>query len=59
MIGGLTSAFPVSSSNSRSAVNDATGAGSQASVVIAAVVVGMFLLVAMPLIEPLPRRRWA
>ncbi len=55
VLGGLSSAFPVSSSNSRSAVNDATGARSQAAVLVAAVVVGVFLLVAMPLIEPLPK----
>ena len=54
ILGGLTSAFPVSSSNSRSAVNDAAGARSQGAVVFAAVVVGLFLLFAMPLIEPLP-----
>ena len=54
LVGGLTGAFPVSSSNSRSAVNDAAGARSQAAVIVAAVVVGMFLLFAMPLIEPLP-----
>ena len=55
LIGGLTGAFPVSSSNSRSAVNDSTGARSQAAVVVAAAVVGLFLLFAMPLIEPLPK----
>jgi sulfate permease, SulP family len=55
LVGGVTSAFPVSSSNSRSAVNDSTGARSQLSVIIAAVVVGVFLLVAMPVIEPLPK----
>ena len=55
LIGGLTSAFPVSSSNSRSAVNDSSGAKSQGAVVVAAAVVGLFLLVAMPLIEPLPK----
>ena len=55
VVGGLTSAFPVSSSNSRTAVNDSTGAKTQAAVVVAAVVVGIFLLVAMPLIEPLPK----
>ena len=55
LMGGLTSAFPVSSSNSRSAVNDSTGAKSQAAVVVAAAVVGLFLLFAMPLIEPLPK----
>ena len=54
VVGGLTGAFPVSSSNSRSAVNDSTGARSQAAVLVAAAVVGLFLLVAMPLIEPLP-----
>lgn len=54
LVGGLTGAFPVSSSNSRSAVNDAAGARSQAAVVVAAAVVGLFLLFAMPLIEPLP-----
>ena len=54
VIGGLTSAFPVSSSNSRSAVNDAGGARSQAAVIVAAAVVGLFLLFAMPLIKPLP-----
>ncbi len=54
LVGSMTGAFPVSSSNSRSAVNDAAGAQSQAAVLIAAVVVGLFLLVAMPLIEPLP-----
>jgi SulP family sulfate permease len=54
LIGGLTGAFPVSSSNSRSAVNDSTGARSQAAVLVAAAVVGLFLLFAMPLIEPLP-----
>ncbi len=36
LIGGLTGAFPVSSSNSRSAVNDAAGAQSQAAVLMAA-----------------------
>ena len=55
VLGGLTSAFPVSSSNSRSAVNDATGARSQAAAIVAAAVVGLFLLFAMPLIEPLPK----
>ncbi len=55
LIGGLTSAFPVSSSNSRSAVNDSSGARSQGAVVVAAAVVGLFLLFAMPLIEPLPK----
>ena len=55
LIGGLSSAFPVSSSNSRSAVNDSSGAKSQAAVVVAAAVVGLFLLFAMPLIEPLPK----
>ncbi len=55
LVGGLTSGFPVSSSNSRSAVNDAAGAGSQLAVIVAAIVVGIFLLVAMPLIEPLPK----
>ena len=54
LIGGLTSAFPVSSSNSRSAVNDSAGARSQGAVIVAAAVVGLFLLFAMPLIEPLP-----
>ena len=54
LVGGLTGAFPVSSSNSRSAVNDSAGAKSQAAVLVAAVVVGLFLLFAMPLIEPLP-----
>ncbi len=55
LMGGLTSAFPVSSSNSRTAVNDSSGAKSQGAVVVAAVVVGLFLLFAMPLIEPLPK----
>ena len=55
LVGGVTSAFPVSSSNSRSAVNDSTGARSQAAVVVAAAVVGLFLLFAMPLVEPLPK----
>jgi len=55
LVGGFTSAFPVSSSNSRSAVNDATGARSQLAVIIAAIVVGIFLLFAMPLIKPLPK----
>ena len=55
LVGGLTGAFPVSSSNSRSAVNDSSGAKSQGAVVIAAAVVGLFLLFAMPLIEPLPK----
>ncbi len=54
LVGGLTGAFPVSSSNSRSAVNDSAGAKSQAAVLVAAVVVGLFLIFAMPLIEPLP-----
>ena len=54
LMGGLTGAFPVSSSNSRSAVNDSAGARSQAAVIVAAAVVGVFLLFAMPLIEPLP-----
>lgn len=55
VVSGLTSAFPVSSSNSRTAVNDSTGAKTQAAVIVAAAVVGVFLLVAMPLIEPLPK----
>lgn len=55
LVGGLTAAFPVSSSNSRSAVNDSTGARSQAAVVVAAAIVGLFLLFAMPLIQPLPK----
>lgn len=55
VVGGLTSAFPGSSSNSRTAVNDSTGAKTQAAVIVAAAVVGVFLLVAMPLIEPLPK----
>ncbi len=55
LVGGLTGAFPVSSSNSRSAVNDSAGARSQAAVIVAAAVVGVFLLFAMPLIEPLPK----
>ena len=55
LVGGLTSAFPGSSSNSRTAVNDSTGAKTQAAVIVAAAVVGIFLLVAMPLIEPLPK----
>ncbi len=55
VVGGMTSAFPGSSSNSRTAVNDSTGAKTQAAVIIAAAVVGIFLLVAMPLIEPLPK----
>lgn len=55
LLGGLTSAFPISSSNSRSAVNDSTGACSQLAVLVAAAVVGIFLLFAMPLIEPLPK----
>ena len=54
LLGGLTGAFPVSSSNSRTAVNDSAGAKSQAAVLVAAAVVGLFLLFAMPLIEPLP-----
>ncbi len=54
LVGGLTGAFPVSSSNSRSAVNDSAGARSQAAVLVAAAVVGLFLIFAMPLIEPLP-----
>ena len=54
-VGGLTSAFPSSSSNSRTAVNDSTGAKTQAAVIFAAAVVGLFLLVAMPMIEPLPK----
>ena len=55
IVGGLTSAFPVSSSNSRSAVNNAAGARSQLAAISAAIVVGIFLLFAMPLIEPLPK----
>ena len=55
LTGGLTGAFPVSSSNSRSAVNDSAGARTQGAVIVAAAVVGLFLLFAMPLIEPLPK----
>ncbi len=55
LAGGVSGAFPVSSSNSRSAVNDSTGAKTQASVIVAAGVVGLFLLFAMPLVEPLPK----
>ncbi len=55
LVGGLSGAFPVSSSNSRSAVNDAVGAKSQGAVIVAAALVAIFLLFAMPLIEPLPK----
>ena len=55
VVGGLTGAFPVSSSNSRSAVNDAVGAKSQGAVIVAAVLVAICLFFAMPLIEPLPK----
>ncbi len=55
LAGGVSGAFPVSSSNSRSAVNDSTGAKTQASVIVAAGVVGLFLVFAMPLVEPLPK----
>jgi SulP family sulfate permease len=55
VVGGLSGAFPVSSSNSRSAVNDAVGAKSQGAVIVAAALVAIFLLFAMPLIEPLPK----
>ena len=55
VVSGPMGAFPVSSSNSRTAVNDSTGAKTQAAVIVAAAVVGVFLLVAMPLIEPLPK----
>ncbi len=55
LVGGLSGAFPVSSSNSRSAVNDSVGAKSQGAVLVAAALVAIFLLFAMPLIEPLPK----
>ena len=55
LVGGLSGAFPVSSSNSRSAVNDSVGARSQGAVLVAAALVAIFLLFAMPLIEPLPK----
>ena len=55
LVGGLMSGFPISSSNSRSAVNDATGAKSQLSVIVAAGMVGLFLLFLMPLIAPVPK----
>ena len=55
LMGGLVSAFPVSSSNSRSAVNDSSGAQTQVSGLVASAVVGIFLLVGMSLIEPLPK----
>ncbi len=55
MIGGITSGFPISASGSRSAVNDSTGAATQLAVIVASIVVGAFLLFAMPLIEPLPK----
>ncbi len=52
--GGLTSAFPTSSSGSRTALNDNTGGTSQVVALIAAGIVAIVAAVATPLIEPLP-----
>ena len=55
LLAGVSSAFPVSSSGSRTAVNDDSGGRSQMMGLAAAAVVGLFLLFLMPLIEPLPK----
>ncbi len=54
MTAGLSGAFPVSGSFSRTAVNAATGARTQAAGVISAGVVALTLVVLTPLFRPLP-----
>ncbi len=55
VFGGLTQAFPVSSSGSRTAVADANGVGSQAAGLATAVIVAIVALFLTGLIEPLPK----
>ena len=55
VLAGASSALPVSGSGSRTAVNDDSGGRTQVMGLTAAVVVGLFLLLLMPLIEPLPK----
>lgn len=52
---GLTGAFPVSCSGSRTAVADGNGAGSQIAGIATALIVAVVALFATPLIEPLPK----
>jgi SulP family sulfate permease len=51
---GLSQAFPVSASNSRTALNDASGGTSQVVALVAAAIVAVIAAFATPLIEPLP-----
>jgi sulfate permease, SulP family len=51
---GFSQAFPVSASNSRTALNDASGGTSQMALVAAAIV-AVIAAFATPLIEPLPK----
>ncbi|MFW5417785.1 sulfate permease [Nocardiopsis sp. CNT-189] len=51
---GLTQAFPVGSSASRTALGVSTGASSQVTGVTAAAVVALLAALAMPLLRPLP-----
>ena len=52
---GFSQAFPVSASNSRTALNDASGGTSQVVALVAAVIVAVIAAFATPLIEPLPK----
>lgn len=52
---GISGAFPVSASGSRTAVNDATGGKTQVMGLATAVVVAVIALFATALIEPLPK----
>jgi SulP family sulfate permease len=52
---GFSQAFPVSASNSRTALNDASGGTSQVVALVAAAIVAIIAAFATPLIEPLPK----
>jgi sulfate permease, SulP family len=52
---GISGAFPVSASGSRTALNDATGGRTQFVGLMTAVVVALLALFATPIIEPLPK----
>jgi SulP family sulfate permease len=55
VLAGLTQAFPVGSSGSRTALNDEAGGSSQIVGLAALVIVAVILVVGTPLIEPLPK----
>ncbi|WP_017586215.1 SulP family inorganic anion transporter [Nocardiopsis ganjiahuensis] len=54
LLSGLTQAFPIGSSASRTALNGSAGGSSQVVGLTAGVVVALVAVFAMPLVEPLP-----